>query len=140
MSRPSATQVERAKLLLANEGASGRSSTECAAAAWRVYEKLNARLAPLLGPAGVQALFVRSAKLAQTEFVSLVEVTGPEGMKKLGARLQQLDPADATEVAATLFGTFLDLMTTFIGERLTVLVLRSAWPTIEDTAPRETKK
>jgi len=140
MSRPSATQVERAKQLLANEGASGRSSTECAAAAWRVYEKLNARLAPLLGPAGFDALFVRSAKLAQTEFVSLVEVAGPEGMKKLGACLQELDPADATVVAATLFGTFLDLMTTFIGERLTVLVLRSAWPTIEDTAPRGTKK
>jgi hypothetical protein len=133
-------QVERAKRLLANEGNSGRSSAECAAAAWRVYEKLNARVAPLLGPAGVEALFVRSAKLAQAEFVSLAEVATAEGMKKLGACLQALDPADATEVASTLFGTFLDLMTTFIGERLTVLVLRSAWPMIEDTAPRETKK
>jgi hypothetical protein len=57
-------------------------------------------------------------------------------LSKLGARLQALDPADATEAAAVLFGTFLDLIATFIGERLTVLVLRSAWPTIEDTAPR----
>jgi hypothetical protein len=31
-------------------------------------------------------------------------------------------------------------MTTFIGQRLTVLVLRSAWPMIDDTAPREIKK
>jgi hypothetical protein len=140
MSKPSATQVDRARRLLASEGDSGSSAADCAAAAWRVYEKLNARLAPLLGSAGVQALFARSAKLAQAEFVSLAEVATPEGMKKLGTRLQALAPADATEVAATLFGTFLDLMTTFIGERLTVLVLRSAWPTIEDPAPRETKK
>jgi hypothetical protein len=133
-------QVERAKRLLAHEGNSGSSSAECAAAAWRLYEKLNARLAPLLGSAGVQALFVRSAKLAQAEVGSLAEVAAPEGMNKLGAVLQALDPADATEVAATLFGTFFELMTTFIGERLTVLVLRSAWPAIEDTAPRETKR
>ena len=140
MGRTSTGQVERAKRLLAHEGNSGSSSAECAAAAWRLYEKLNARLAPLLGSAGVQALFVRSAKLAQAEVGSLAEVATPEGMNKLGAVLQALDPAEATEVAATLFGTFFELMTTFIGERLTVLVLRSAWPAIEDTAPRETKR
>ena len=64
----------------------------------------------------------------------------PEGSTKLRACLQALDPAVATEAAAALFGTFLELITTFIGERLTIQVLRSAWPTIEDTAPRETKK
>jgi hypothetical protein len=137
-SRPSATQVERAKRVLAHEGDAGRSSEECAAASWRVYERLNARLAPLLGSAGVQALFVRSAKLAQAQFGSLAEIAAPEGMKKLGAALKALSPASATEVAATLFATFLELMNTFIGERLTVVILRSAWPTIEDTAPRET--
>jgi hypothetical protein len=140
MGRPSATQVERAKRLLAHEGDVGRSSEECAAAAWRVYEKLNARLTPLLGSAGVQALFIRSAKLGQAEFGSLAEAAGPEGMKKLGASLQALAPTEATAVAAALFGIFLELTTTFIGERLTLLILRSAWPTIEDTAPRETKK
>jgi hypothetical protein len=140
MSRSSAMQVERAKRLLAREGDSGSSAAECAAAAWRVYEKLNARLAPLLGSAGVQALFARSAKLAQADFASLAEVATPEGLGKLGACLQALAPAVATEAAATLFGTFLDLITTFIGERLTVLVVRTAWPTIEDMAPRETKK
>jgi hypothetical protein len=138
MSRPNATQVEKTKRLLAGEGDSG-SADECAAAAWRVYEKLSARLAPLLGSAGVQALFVRSAKLARAEFASLAEVA-TEGPTKLGTCLQALESAVATEAAATLFGTFLDLITTFIGERLTVLVLRSAWPTIEDKTPREIKK
>jgi hypothetical protein len=139
MGRPNVTQLEKAKQLLASEGAPWTSSEECAAAAWRVYEKLNARLAPLLGSAGVQALFVRSAKLAQADFASLAEVATPEGLTRLGMCLQALDPAIAPEAAAALFGTFLDLIFTLIGERLAVLVLRSAWPAIEETAPRETK-
>ena len=140
MSRPSATQMKRAERLLVSEGAPWSRSEECAAAAWRVYEKLNARLSPLLGSAGVQALFGRSAKLAQTEFPSFAEVATPEGLTRLGPCLQALEPAVAAESAATIFGTFLELMTTFIGERLTVLVLRSAWPEIEETVPGETRE
>jgi len=131
MSRTSTTQLEKAKRVLASEGAPWSSSEECAAAAWRVYEKLNARLSPLLGLAGVQALMVRSVKLAQAEFPSLAEVATAEGLTRLGSCLQALDPSIAAEAAAALFGTFLELMTTFIGERLTVLVLRSAWPAID---------
>jgi|SRR5450432_700546 hypothetical protein len=139
MSKPGAAQAAWAKRLLAVEGNSGDKAEECAAAAWRVYEKLNARLSSLLGSAGVQALFVRSAKLAQAEFACLAEVAVPEGLTNLGACLQALEPAVATEAAATLFGTFIDLITTFIGERLAVMVLRSAWPTIEDTSLMEIK-
>ncbi|HZL20158.1 MAG TPA: hypothetical protein VFG23_20670 [Polyangia bacterium] len=117
---------------MATEGASDVNAETCAAAAWQVYEKLNARLSSFLGSAGVQALFARSAKLARAEFPSLADVVGPDGMTKLGVYLQALEPAVAIETAATLFGTFIDLITTFIGERLAILVLRSAWPTIED--------
>jgi hypothetical protein len=140
MSKPTAAGVERARRMLAAEGDSGSNAGECAAAAWRVYEKVNARLSPLLGSAGVQALFVRSAKLTAVEFAPLAEVATPEGLTKLGACLESLEPRVATEAAATLFGTFIDLITTFIGERLTVVALRNAWPTIEDTSPPETKK
>jgi hypothetical protein len=138
MSRLSA-QVERARRLLAVEGDPGDDAGECAAAAWRVYEKLYARLSPLLGPAGVRSLLARSAKLAQAEFACLAEVAAPEGLTKLGTCLQALEPAIATAAAATLFGTFIDLITTFIGERLAVVALRSAWPTIEDMSLRETQ-
>jgi hypothetical protein len=140
MSKPGAAQVTWAKRLLAVEGNSGDNAVECTAAAWRVYEKLNARLSALLGSAGVQALFVRSAKLAQAEFACLATVAVPDGLTNLGACLQALKPADATEVAATLFGTFIDLIITFIGERLAVVVLRTAWPTIEDMSLTETQK
>ena len=140
MSRPTTAGVELARRMLATEGDSGSNAEECAAAAWRVYEKVNARLAPLIGPAGVQALLVRSVRLASADFAPLAEIATPDGLTKLGACLQALEPAIATEAAAILFGTFIDLITTFIGERLTAVSLRSAWPAIEDMAPRENKE
>ena len=126
--------------LLAEEGAAGGSADECATAAGRVYDKLHAQLAPLVGPAGVRALFVRSAKLTKSEFPFL-EVAALESSTTLRECLRAQEPAVAVRAAAVLFGTFFALITTFVGERLTTQVLRGAWPMIEETAPpRETKK
>jgi len=141
MKRASVAQAERAKRLLASEGGPGGSAEACAAAAGQVYDKLDAHLSSLLGRTGVQALFARSARLVETEFPCLAEVAaGIEVSAKLRACLQSLEPAVAIEAAAVLFGTFLELLTTFIGDRLTVQVLRSAWPAIEEMSPRETHK
>jgi hypothetical protein len=125
--------------LLAHEGAAG-SGDECAAAAGRVYDQLDARLAPLLGSAGVQALLVRSARLAQDDFPFLGAAAVPEGSTKLTECLRAQDPAVAIESAAALFAYFFTLLTTFIGERLTTQALRGAWPMIEELAPRETTR
>ncbi len=139
--RPTTSQIERAKRLLVREGAFAGGSTECAAAAGRVYEKLDAHLAPLLGRAGVQALFARSAKISHSGLASLAELGAAVGCSiELCTWLQSRDPEDAAKIAAVLFGAFLELITTFIGERLTVQVLRNAWPTIEDTAPKGDQK
>ena len=125
--------------MLAHEGAPSGADDSAATAAGRVYEKLHAHLTPLLGAMGVQALFVRSAKLTPDEFASLAEISILDGSTKLHEQWQKQGPAVDAESAAALFGTFLALLTTFIGERLVTQVLRSAWPTIEETAPRETK-
>jgi hypothetical protein len=141
MMRPSAAQDERARRLLSAEGDSGASADECAAAAVRVHDKLAAQLVPLLGAAGVQALFARSAKLAGAERALLADLAdGIDATTRLRAILQALEPAAARDAAAALFGTLLDLIVTFIGERLTVQALRGAWPAIAETAPRETHK
>jgi hypothetical protein len=141
MTGPSAAQVDRARRLLAAEGDSGASADACAAAAKRVYAKLSAQLSPLLGAAGVEALFARSAKLAGAERPRIAELAdGIDASTRLGACLQALAPAAASDTAALLFGTLLELIVTFIGDRLTVQALRGAWPAIEETAPRETKK
>ena len=139
MKQPSPAQLEKARRLLAHEGAASSAEDGAAAAAGRVYDKLHAHLAPLLGVIGVQSLFVRSAKLTSGEFSGLAEVSILEGSEKLREHLQERGSAGDVDSAAILFGSFLELLTTFVGERLVTQVLRSAWPTIEETAPRETK-
>jgi hypothetical protein len=128
-----------ARSLLAHEGAAGGADNGAAAAAGRVYDKLHAHLAPLVGGMGVQALFVRSAKLTPGEFGGLAQVSILEGSAKLPEHWEAQGSTVDAESAAALFGTFLALLTTFIGERLVSEVLRSAWPTIEETPPREKK-
>jgi hypothetical protein len=105
-----------------------------------MYDKLHAHLAPLVGDAGVQVLFVRSAKLTRGEFARLADCSILDGATKLRECLHARDPAVATESATVLFGTFFALITTFIGERLTTQVLRRAWPMLDETAPRETSQ
>ena len=124
--------------MLAHEGVAG--SADASPAAGRVYDKLHAHIAPLVGTDGAQLLFVRSAKLVQGEFAWFAEISILEGSTKLREFLHARDPVVATESAVVLFGTFFALITTFIGERLATQVLRSAWPMIEPTAPRETGK
>ena len=137
LKRPDPAHVETARQLLAYEGALGGGHQGATTAAGLVYDKLCAHLSPLVGEAGVELLFVRSAKLAQGEFAWLAEVSILDGSTKLRDSLQAQDPPVATESAAELFGTFFTLITTFIGERLTSQVLRAAWPTIEEMAPRK---
>ena len=82
---------------------------------------------------------MRSAKLVQGDFAGVAEVSSLEGPTKLRERLQTRKPALPSESAEALFGTFLTLITTFIGERLTSHVLRGAWPTFEETTPEKTE-
>jgi hypothetical protein len=140
LNRPSPTHVERARRLLAYEGAAGSVDDRASTAAGRVYDKLNDHMAPLVGDEGVKMLLVRSAKLTRGEFAHLADVAIFERSAKLRECLHARDPGVAAESAEALFGTFLALITAFIGERLTTQVLRSAWPTLEETAPRETEQ
>lgn len=119
--------------LLVLEGAAG-TADEWATAAGRVLDKFHAQLDPLLGTDGVRALLGRSAKLVQREFPFL-DGSSLEGSVKLYECLRAQDLADARQSAVALFGTFIALMATFIGERLTTQALRGAWGTIEETVP-----
>jgi hypothetical protein len=138
--KPSPAQVDAAKRLLAYEGGIGGGAEECAAAAGRVYEKLHLQLVPLVGSAGVRVLLARSAKLTQGEFPCLRDRAAVESSTKLRACLQGQDPVAIAATAAALFGAFLTLITTLIGERLTMEVLRRTWPAVDPSTPKETKR
>ena len=140
MTKPSAAQIERAKRLLASEGSAGELGGVCGGGRAGLRQ---ARRSP--GPAARSAACKRCSRVARSwrkssSRPSPRSPTVAKARRSCGAHLQSLEPAVATETAAALFGTFLDLITTFIGDRLTVQVLRSAWPTIEETPPRETDK
>jgi len=126
--------AEMALRALAAEGA-GDDAAGIAAASVKVHDRLRAGLAPLLGAPGVDALLARSAQLAARE-LPLLERVFDGGAARLGERLREQTPEAASSAAVALFGTFLSLITTFIGERLTTLALRNAWPALVEPTPR----
>jgi hypothetical protein len=139
VNRPTPAQLETARRLLVYEGAAGVADECAATAAGRVYEKLHAHMVPLVSAAGFRLLFARSTRLTQGEFACFAESSRLDGSTELCACLQAQERAVAMAAATALFGTFIALLTTFIGERLTTQVLRSAWPTIEETPPTESE-
>jgi hypothetical protein len=142
MAEPSAEQLEIAHRLLALEGAAGGSNQHAAAAA-NVYKKLRSHLGPLVGLAAVRGLLVRSAMLTKVQFpfIGDVSVENDEAaVNALRASLGGQQPVAATQAAAFLFGAFLTLLSTYIGERLTTQALQSAWPNIDEPAAKGRKR
>jgi len=140
MNPPSPAQIELARRLLALEAVAASEDARGLPVASRVYERLHTHLSPLVGVAGVDMLFVRCAKLTRGEFTATVEGTLSQGSTKLRERLHAPEPALALDAAATLFATFFALLTTFIGERLTLEILRRAWPTLDEMPLAQEKK
>jgi len=140
MKKPSSADVDAARRLVAYEGGSGGSAEACAAAVGQVYEKLQLQFAPLVGLAGFHSLLARGAKLMQDEFPCLKESAAVESPTKLRECLRAQEPDAIVATAAALFGAFLSLLKTFIGERLTSEVLRMAWPAIGESAFKEEAK
>jgi hypothetical protein len=144
MTTRSAADVDVALRLLDFEGENSAGAADRAGAAVRVYEKLAARLEPLIGVAGMRAVLARSAKLTKSEFPcfgTLGAVEPSHDPTSSGEQLRkcfsELDPAMTSPAAAALYGTLIGLLTSFIGERLVAQVLRSAFPAIE-REPKET--
>lgn len=137
MNLPTAAHLEWARGLLAIERVGG--DPDGPAVAQRVLEKMRQQLEPLLGAGGVQALLVRSARLAEGEFECLANrelFSRPAG---LGDCLRLQAPESATAAAEALLGTFSALVSGFIGDRLMTEALRNVWPAIEDIPPKESE-
>jgi len=119
------------KLLTHHAGANA-SAEAVAAAALRAYEALADVSATLIGQAGVDALTGRALHLTQQEFPWLVYTSEPEQPEARIAGvvlcLKRQDPAVASDAAGAVLGTLAGLLATFIGEPLTMQLLRKAWP------------
>jgi hypothetical protein len=127
------TELRRLALkVLAQHGGPAAGTEALATAARRAYMDLARVSAPLIGQVGVDALTGRAVHLAKRDYPWLVDGREPEHAEGPFAQviicLERQDPAVATEAAGALFATLTGLLVTFIGEPLTVGLLRKAWP------------
>ena len=118
--------------ILVREAGTGADASAVAAAARRLCERFAYQLTPLLGDAGVTAVYARSLQLVQQQLHGLapVEASGRhDGPFTLTQHfLEHQEPSVAAEAAVALLTTITELMASFIGDHLTVGLLRQAWP------------
>ena len=129
-----------ARRLLSNEARSGKTSDSKEAATLHVYEKLRESICGVAGTAGFQPLAQRALALARAEAPGLgglrvsrdgsLEVLegleAPIGIDKIDK--EGAANHGAVEGGVTLIARMLGLLQTFLGEALTLSLLRNVWP------------
>jgi len=119
-----------AERLIAYETTKNKSSETKTRAAFLVGEKLRPQLAALMGNVGFCALISRALALTSAEVPWLravhVKTDGSfEGFDEFGA---QVDPDEIFEGRVVLLAQLLGLLVAFIGENLTLRLVREVWP------------
>ena len=126
-----------ARWLLNYEAVSAKSSESMESVTLSVYEKLRQSLSAFAGVAAFEALAFRALTQAKSEAPSLwaVQVTEDGSLQGLGEFEPQIDidkdlagKFPAGEGGIILIARLLGLLLTFLGEALTLSLLRNAWP------------
>jgi hypothetical protein len=119
-----------AQRLLAYEAVEGESSEPTEPAFFRVYEKLRRHLCALAGIAGFHSLASRALTLAQSEAPGLraVQITADGCLQGIGELDPQLDDHETGGAEVILIAQLLGLLSTFIGEALTLQLVLNVWP------------
>ena len=140
----SETAVLRQRLVrvITQRTSSSADASAVAAAVRQTYDELTAVFAPLISSAGVVALSGRAFDLARREFPSDGGDHSPtdEQFGQVTVWLERQAPAVAVDAAAAMFATFAELLTTLIGEPLTMRYLQKAWPDAFSDAQPKGKK
>jgi len=119
-----------AQRLLTYEAAAGENSEPAEAGAFRVCAKLRRPLITVAGVAGFRSLLSRALTLARAEAPSLsaVQVEADGSLKGLDELALQTDKEQARDGGAILVAQLIGLLLTFIGEGLTLRLVRDVWP------------
>ena len=127
MDSPSASIRAWAQRLLALEAANKSASDAHGREMLRVFEKLRTSLTQFVGADGFTALMRHALALARTEVPSLktAKVT-PEGRLE-GIGEHAADAKNDAEAATAITAHLLALLVTFIGEPLTLRLMRDVW-------------
>src|SRR5471030_1971555 len=126
MSRATPKMRDFAERLIAYETRGNKSSETKASAAFLVGEKLRPHLARLMGKVGFRELLSRALVLAKAEVpwlhaVRLKADGSFEGLSELAA---EVEPDEIFEGRVILLAQLLGLLVTFVGEELTLRLVR----------------
>jgi hypothetical protein len=114
--------------------ATGRKSRGTAIpTAFLACEKLRPPLATLLGNVGFSALLSRALALAATEvkWLDVVHVDAGGALEGLTEPQAKISPAESARGGVVLLAQLLGLLATFIGEDLTLRLVREVWPKLD---------
>ena len=123
--------------LLAYEVVAAKTSEPLEFATVRVYEKLRHGLGEVAGTAGFQSLASRALALARTEVPGLgvARIAADGSLHGLGEIEHQMhtdkdrpDESPACDGGIILIARLLSLLLLFLGEALTLSLLRVTWP------------
>ena len=129
MDTPSSSTRDLARRLLAVEEASGSASESHVHEAARVCEKLRVSLTRFAGSDGFTSLMRRALALARADVPSLQTVQlKPDGSLEGHEVLAVETTNSGPEAAVALIAHLLGLLVTFIGEPLTLRLVRDGWP------------
>jgi hypothetical protein len=135
---PSARRfVER---ILGERTAELTNGEEAVAAVRTAHEKLARAMSPIIGEAGLLAMFARSVRKARALYPCLdsVEVSDLDTvLERLWSSLGQQEPAAIREIGIALLSNFVELLATLIGDELTLTLFRNAWPEASALASEE---
>ena len=132
--------------LLTYEASAGNTSESVESTILRVYEKLRGNLCLLAGVAGFYSLASRALTLARSEAPSLsaVQVAADGNLQGMSAiePLTNVKTEGVYEAGVTLISRLLGLLLIFLGEALTMNLVRDAWPdaALDDTNPQNRRK
>ena len=106
------------------------SSETIPSVSFHVCEKLRPHLATLMGNEGFRALLSRALAVADEEVPSLraVHVKADGSLEGLGELQAQVEPEEMAEGSVVLVAQLLALLVAFIGETLTLRMVREVWP------------
>jgi len=128
-----------ARRLLACEAVAGKTSESAESVLLRVYEKLRQSLGAFAGVDGFQSLAFRALTQAKSEApglwaVQIAEDGSLQGLGELKPQQAEFEPQlgsdkdQASEGGEILIARLLRLLLMFLGEALTLSLLRNAWP------------
>ena len=118
-----------AKRLLAMDAEAEDPSGADEGAQFRVCAKLAHPLSSLAGGLGCEALLSRALALTKREVPRLNPTKANNGCVEGLAEIQpHLSKQEATQAETALIANLLQLLSTFIGEALTLRILQDVWP------------